>query len=323
MANYAQGLCRNLPGSSEVTLKRKVRWQDLPYFLAVARTGSLTGAAKYIETNHATVGRHLQALEDALGAKLFERGPEGYVLTPRGDHFLGVVTGMQSMLRKALIDTSLFDVEVSGILRIGVPEDFGVCFLAERLAGFAAENKSLTLELLNVPPASSMAKPQGEINVTHARSIKGRFKTELLTHYRLYFYATQDYLDQNKPIDSPDKMQDHLIIGYTDDVVQASPQLDYSELHPGIRASLRYSSLVSQMEATCGGHGICVLPAYAASSRGNLVPILPEKLWIARSYYMSIHEDIAPMRRTRRFCSFLQEVVRSNHESFMADPILI
>src|SRR5437588_9460951 len=60
-------------------------WNDLRYFLAVRRAGTLAGAARALKVEHSTVSRRLTALEESLGARLFLRGPEGFSPTPAGD----------------------------------------------------------------------------------------------------------------------------------------------------------------------------------------------------------------------------------------------
>src|SRR6478736_6318385 len=63
-------------------------WDDLQFFLAVARTGQLSTAARRLRTSHATVSRRIDRLEFALKVKLFERNPRGYVLTGMGQRFV-------------------------------------------------------------------------------------------------------------------------------------------------------------------------------------------------------------------------------------------
>jgi DNA-binding transcriptional LysR family regulator len=67
---------------------RRFTWDDLQFFLAVARTGQLSTAARQLRTNHATVSRRIDRLEAALSTKLFERNPRGYLLTSVGERLI-------------------------------------------------------------------------------------------------------------------------------------------------------------------------------------------------------------------------------------------
>ena len=71
-------------------------WDDLRFFLAVARAGRLTAAARQLEADHTTVSRRISALEAALKAKLFERSPQGYTLTEQGERLLRHAESMET-----------------------------------------------------------------------------------------------------------------------------------------------------------------------------------------------------------------------------------
>ncbi len=65
-------------------LNASMDWSDVRIFLAVARSGSLSGAAQRLGMSQPTMGRRLRALEDSTGQRLFQRGREGFQLTDEG-----------------------------------------------------------------------------------------------------------------------------------------------------------------------------------------------------------------------------------------------
>jgi DNA-binding transcriptional LysR family regulator len=105
-----------------------VNWDDLRIFLAVARAGQILGAARRLGLNHATVSRRVGALEQELGAKLFRRLTTGSELTTAGTRLLGVAERMEADMIAARAEVA-GDEEVSGTVRIGAPDGFGVTFL--------------------------------------------------------------------------------------------------------------------------------------------------------------------------------------------------
>ena len=78
-----------------MTNSSQFTWDDLQFFLAVARTGQLSTAARQLRTSHATVSRRIDRLEFALKVKLFERNPRGYVLTAMGNRFVETAEKME------------------------------------------------------------------------------------------------------------------------------------------------------------------------------------------------------------------------------------
>ena len=73
-----------------------MNWDDYRYFLAVARTGRLSEAARQLTVDHATVGRRVKALETALAVNLFDRSPQGYKLTDAGQRMVNIAESMES-----------------------------------------------------------------------------------------------------------------------------------------------------------------------------------------------------------------------------------
>src|SRR5690606_10074631 len=106
-----------------------MNWDDIRIFLAVARTGQMLGAARQLRLNHATVARRASALEAALGATLFTRRTNGCDLTSEGEALLTRAELMETAALGARADVGESDAALSGTVRIGAPDGFGVAFL--------------------------------------------------------------------------------------------------------------------------------------------------------------------------------------------------
>ncbi|MDF2813238.1 MAG: LysR family transcriptional regulator, partial [Microvirga sp.] len=100
-------------------------WNDLRFFLAVARAGRLTVAARQLEADHTTVSRRIAALEHALKTKLFERRPQGYSLTEEGERLLAKAETMESQALAVASEIGGSDLALSGTVRVGAPDGFG------------------------------------------------------------------------------------------------------------------------------------------------------------------------------------------------------
>ena len=95
-------------------------WDAFRIFLAVAETASLSGAGRKLKLSHATVGRHIAALEKELGAKLFIREPVGYALTAAGERLRAEVEPMATAAERAARAALAEDGEPRGVVRISV-----------------------------------------------------------------------------------------------------------------------------------------------------------------------------------------------------------
>src|ERR1700746_2261356 len=97
-------------------------WDNLRYFLAVARAGKLTAAARRLGQDHTTVGRRIASLESAFRSKLFERRPEGYRLTETGQRLYENVKTLESSVWEIQRDLAGQTQQVEGVVRIGAPD---------------------------------------------------------------------------------------------------------------------------------------------------------------------------------------------------------
>jgi DNA-binding transcriptional LysR family regulator len=107
-------------------------WDDLRYFLAVARSGRLTTAARKLGVDGATCSRRIAALEAALASKLFERRPQGSSLTSDGERLVAIAEAMESQALAAQGEVGGMDRALSGTVRLGAPDGFSAYFLAPR-----------------------------------------------------------------------------------------------------------------------------------------------------------------------------------------------
>ncbi len=292
-------------------------WDDLRFFLAVARSGRLTVAARRLGADHATVSRRISALEEALKAKLFERRPQGYALTAHGERLLSKAESMETQALAVSSEIGGADLALSGTVRIGTPDGFGTLFLAPRTAAFAARYPDLEIQLIAMPRLLSLSKREADVAVSLAPPKEGKIVARKLTDYRLGLYAAAAYLERHPAVCAPDDLHRHEMIGYIDDLI-FTPELDYlDEVSKGLRPRLQSSNLVAQMQATVAGAGICILPHFAAALDPRLVPVLPEAVAIVRSFYLIVHADLKDVARIRATMDFLVREVRAARSLFM------
>ncbi len=291
--------------------KRTQNWDDLRHFLAVARTGTLTGAAETLGTDHTTVARHIQRLEQRLATRVFYRSNLGYALTPGGERLRPIAERMEAGFIEAA-GLLREDPAVSGIVRIGAPDGFGTGFLARRIHRLAAQHPGLEVELLATARVFSLSKREADIVISLTSPEHARVVSRRLTDYRLLLYAAENYLAAHPPITSLQDLPAHGFVGYIEDML-FTPELNYlSSIGAGITARLRSTNLIAQAHATLAGGGLCVLPMFIAAAYPGLVPVLPESISLKRAFYMHIHEDnqkSVPVRAAAAFIS--QEIAQS------------
>ncbi|MGU9819089.1 LysR family transcriptional regulator [Pseudomonas sp. LF135] len=138
-------------------------WQDLYYFTVLARTQSLSAAARELQVEHATVGRRVDALEKALGVKLVDRLPRSRPLTAQGLALAELAAGMGEMATDVLRLSRVASIELAGTVRVSCPPSIANHCLAPHIARLRAQYPQLNLVL--IPSTQLAALDKGEADI--------------------------------------------------------------------------------------------------------------------------------------------------------------
>lgn len=292
-----------------------MNWDDTKYFLAVARAGQMLGAATRLGVSQAKLSRRINALEQALDSKLFDRSTGGCELTADGTALLEIATRIESEFLGAQSALRGSESNVSGTLRIGAPDGFGIAFLSPRLHKLTARFPDLQIQLVPAPRSFSLSQREADIAVMVGRPEKGRLRARKLTDYSLGLYASRQYLERaGAPLQLSD-LHEHQLVGYVEDLI-FTPALNYTtEILRGWHSSIEISSALGQFEAVRSGTGVGVLHDFMAAPCPDLVRLFPEKS-LQRSYYTVWHESMTNTKRIAIFAQFLNDLVQAEREIF-------
>lgn len=271
-------------------------WDQLRIFLAVARSGQILGAAGRLGLNHATVSRHIAALEEHLGTRLLERHSTGSTLTAAGERLRRTAEAMEAEFLRAQSDLSETDSELAGAVRIGAPDGFGTYFLASELSALSCRHPELLIELVPLPRTFSLSRREADIAISLDRPTHGRLIVRSLTGYGLSVYATEAHLDRFGPIARPEDLSGRVIVTGIEEMSYSSA-LKYHEALGNLSA-VRFAcaSIGGQIEAVLSGNGVGVVHDFIAARYPALVRILPQ-IHFRRTYWIVSHSDTHHLRR--------------------------
>ena len=290
-------------------------WDDLRYFLELARHKRLTHAAHRLAVDHTTVARRVEHLQRTLGCRLFEPGAEGYALTDTGRRLFAHAESIENGIALLRDEATGQSVRVSGVVRIGAPEGFAMAFLVPRLGALLDEHPELEIELLTLPRFPSLAAREADINVTLDPPDGGRYIVARLTDFGYGLYASRDYLARHGPVAGTAELSRHRFAGYIDELL-LSPQLNYlEEIRPPPRVSLASSGMLAQQEAVRAGLCVGVLAHYLARDP-ELVRLLPEHATWTRTFWLATHADWHRLRRIRVVWDFMRRSVEAAADFF-------
>ena len=154
--------------------KSTMKWDDLRVFLAVARHSRLQAAGRGLGLDPATVGRRIGALEEALGARLFDRSPQGYALTEVGRSLLVHAQAMESQAVAAAAEVGGQTEQLSGTVRIGAPDGVSNYLLVDACDALSRDNPDLQVQVVSLPRMFSLSKREADLAITVSPPTAGR-----------------------------------------------------------------------------------------------------------------------------------------------------
>ena len=303
-----------------ITSLGSLNWDDPKFFLEVARTRKASVAAKRLAVDYTTVSRRISSLEVSLATLLFEKSrTNGFVLTAEGQRLLGYAESIESTLHMACEQVSGSGVALSGHVRMGCTEGFGSFFVTPQLSHFVDTYPAISVDILPLPHFISLSKREADIVIALERPEHGPYVCCKLCDYKLQLYATQDYLDQHPPIQSPADLAQHPFISYVDDLAFSSELLYLANVVPGASASLRSTSVIAQYVAAQQGRSMAILPCFLAAQDPRLLPVLGEQISITRQFWMYCREDLRKLKRITLLWDYIREVTEQNTGLLMGE----
>jgi DNA-binding transcriptional LysR family regulator len=259
---------------------RMIAWDDLKSFLALARHGSQSAAARALRVNQSTIGRRLRALEDALGTRLFDVVPDGHSLTAAGEALLTHAERIEDEIARAELQLMGGEQRMEGTIRITAPELFGVGIVVPLLVSFRKEHPGVEVELLGSNRTASLVRREADLALRLFRPDESDLVTRHVADVAFALYASSEYLRGRNPERG---FPGHDLVSF-DRTFQPTLEMEWLAQHAaGARVVMRVSSPVLALEAARQGAGLALLPCFAADRAGLervAHDVLKRELWL-------------------------------------------
>ncbi len=278
-------------------------WDDLRVFLAVARSESLSAAGRRLKIDPATVGRRIARLEEAMGARLFAKGPQGYALSDDGARLVAHAEGAEAAMAGAA--EALSGPEgLSGQIRIGAPDGCANYLLPQVLARICDENPGLEVQIVALPRVFNLSRREADMAISVSAPNAGRLSVQKITDYHLHLAAAPDYLARTGPVTTRADLNGRRLIGYIPDLI-FDKELDYlAELGLGA-AAMASNSVSVQFNWVRAGAGLGIVHDFAVPFAPGLVTLLKDQIALTRAFYLIRHLDDRRSDRLNRFAEAL------------------
>ncbi len=286
-------------------------WDDLRFFLAIARHGNLSAAAKDLRVAQSTVGRRLISLEASLGVRLLNRTPDGYVPTLAGESVRAQAERVEAEALTVERSVGGRDTRLAGLVRVACCDAVASHILAPGLAALTTRHPDIMIELLPHPRELSLAMRDAEISVRTTQPSQHDLVVRRIGCVAFGLYASLTYLERHGPPDLEAGCPGHRLITQIDDIEDA-PQTGWlADLGSRANVGLQTSSHEAAVSAALRDGGLVCLACFRADRETGLTRIPTPSPAPAADLLLVVHRDSRHTPRVRVTLDAIIETVRA------------
>lgn len=294
-------------------------WNDLRYFLAIARQGSTLAAAKDLGVSQPTVMRRLCALEERVGRKLVEHHPTGYRLTELGRTLLPHAEEVERSVAAFQRQVMSGGTDLSGTLRVTCPEGMASRLLAPIIEAFQVKYPQLSVDLIMTDRRLDLAKGEAEVAVRMYDPGDASLIARKIADSAWGIYASRSYIGRHGRPHRYEDLDNHAVIEFAGEMADTQAARWLRQTAPRAKVAARGNSMLGVLAFAKSGAGLAPLPMILAASEEALEPVLSPVPEIASRIYLVMHADLRRNARVRAFCDFIAAEVTRLRPYLMGD----
>lgn len=283
-------------------------WNDLRYFLAVARTGSTLAAGRVLRVSQTTAARRVAMLEQSVGLTLFERRQAGYSLTPAGEALVEQAEMVEAAATGFADAASSQGREASGTVRLTTQELYAVTVLAPILRDLHAAHPAIRIELDTSEAVRDLAAGAADVALRSAeRPTGGGLVGRRVADDSWTVYCSRDYAAAHGKPRRPRDLHDHPLIGGGEEGVWRAYRAWLMQYGLEDAVAIHHGSSTGLLSAVRSGIGLAVLPCFVADEDADLVRCMPPVAGATRGLWLLTHERLRHTPRVRVVLDFLAD----------------
>ena len=284
-----------------------MEWDDFKYFLAVARSGSLTGAARVLKTSAATAGRRIMILETRLGARLFDRGRTGYALTESGEALRTKAEEVEEAVLSLEREAFGRDLRATGKVRVATAEDIASVIVAPKLLAFRQSHPGIMLEMVSSWDVVNLTRREADVAIRTLRPTTGDYVIRQIGVWNCALYVSKTYARAHKLSTDMDELPGIDAISWTEE--HRFRGGDWFDKHVQTATVVFAANSRHIQYAACkAGLGAAILPSLTADSDPHLVRLLPPERVRSVPLWLVAHRDLLRTARVRAVMDFLTDI---------------
>ncbi len=276
-----------------------MNWDDVRFFLALARHKTLRGASKSLNVDQATVGRRIAAFESALGSRLFIRTPRAFTLSEFGEQVMAEASAMESAMQVMRRKAACGDNLPAGNVRIATTDTLASAFVMPAIERLREHYPDITVTLLTGLEFADISYRSADIAIRGARPDSEELIVKRLATIQMGLYASQRYFDRLSEPNEDSGLIDHQLVMFPAELVPRHRQNLCGFAVNSQQVVLECNTQLLMEAAIKRGIGIGLLSTFLAERDPQLIPIFPDKrdpvdIWLV------LHPDLQRSRASGR-----------------------
>ena len=292
-------------------MTERLNWDDAPAFLAVARTGTLTFAAKSLGTGIATVSRRIARLESRLGVPLFVRHQSGYRLTDQGATLLPRAEALEQAMG-AFRAQAATETEAIGHVRLATAENLANSIIIPGLAPLLARHPGLSIEILTDVSTINLHGRDADLALRMVRPERGNVSVRRVGTLGFGLYGSPEYMAARDTGPDAGRFDGDRFIGWSERQGGLPAAQWIERTLRGQMPVVTTTTLSAQLSSATAGLGLAILPHFLAREAG--LREVPLELELDQPIWLALHSDLSASLRIRVVADHLAEIVERNHE---------
>lgn len=285
-------------------------WNDVQVFLAIARGGSLAAAARLLKVNHSTVFRRLNAFEEALGVRLFERLSNGYTLTPEGESIRAEAETVEHNVLALERKIAGRDFALRGDIRVTAPHGLATGFLAQYLPDFIARYPGIRVEINASDAALDLDRREADVALRATKAPPEHLVGRRVASLCWWVHGAVDYRDRMGFPTEMAELSAHRVIGATTGFQRLPVFVWLAQNLPNDAIVAKAGDLETMAALALAGIGLALLPN--DQHLPDLQRLFPVKPRFDGELWLLTHPDLRHVARIKTFMEFLTERLRND-----------
>lgn len=297
--------------SAELHRGRRLDWDDLRYFLAVARAGSTIAAARLLGVNQSTTSRRLATLEERLGCALFERRGGRYVATGLGTELVPLAEAVEASVEAFERAVASRDRRATGSVTVTCPEGLGYRLLSPLIDKFRDLNPGMSVNLVIADRYLDLSKGEADVAVRAGRPGDPALFGRKISDNPWAVYASRDYIARHGRPRDVSEIGRHALIGLDGSLADIHSAKWLRSVAPDAVVAVRSNSVIGLLLMVRTGIGLATLPVHIGDAEDDLERVLDPVPELNSEVWLLTHQDLRHTPRVAAFFDFVVSEVRS------------